>query len=70
MTRTTFFSSSIRPPLVCSRPAVSMMHTSTPRDTAASIALKATAAESVPCTAPTNSAPVRSRVSKPAVIIE
>ena len=48
MTRAIFFSSSIRLSLVCRRPAVSMITTSTRRATAASIASKATAAGSAP----------------------
>ena len=59
MTRTTFFSSSIRLSLVCNRPAVSTITTSAPRVVAASIASNATDAGSLPGWPPMKSAPTR-----------
>ncbi len=60
MTRATFLSSCMSPSLVCRRPAVSMITTSVPRVTAASMAEKATAAGSPPGCAPMKSLPLRS----------
>src|SRR3954447_8005358 len=59
-TRRTFASSSIRVVWVCSRPAVSAMTTSTPRDSAAEIASKTTAPGSPPEDPRTMSTPARS----------
>ena len=60
MTRATFLSSCMSPSLVCRRPAVSMITTSVPRVTAASMAEKATAAGSPPGCASMKSLPLRS----------
>src|SRR5450759_1135353 len=59
MTRATFMSSCMSPSLVCRRPAVSMITTSVPRVTAASMAEKATAAGSPPGCESMNSLPLR-----------
>ena len=59
ITRFTFDSSSIRPSLVWSRPAVSMIATSAPRETAEATVSKATAAGSAPCPCFTIGTPAR-----------
>ena len=60
MTRRIFLSSSIKLVLVCSRPAVSMITTSTPRAFAAEIPSKTTEDGSEPSFPRTSSAPLRS----------
>src|SRR3954467_4681995 len=57
ITRTTLRSSSISPSWVCSRPAVPTMTVSSPRETAASTASKATAAGSPPAPPPMQGLP-------------